>query len=341
MRASSPRSIAAVAAATALTLALGSPALAAGSFTDDDGSVHESAIEAIVLEGITLGCGELVYCPSDVVTRGQMASFIARGFDLPEPDTDHFTDDDGTTHEDNINRLADAGMTTGFPDGTYRPDDTVTREQVASLLARALDLEPVDGDTFTDVSGVHAQNIYAVAAAGITQGCNTDGTQFCPIDDVRRDQMASFLARSLDLELLPVPDETYDTELERCVVDGVIEAANALGGGMVGLEYAPQAAIARADAAAMAALGVDWVDDVPEPQFLTDELLALHGITDGFAVFEGNTNALNADCATVIEHKAPGEGTSPGLYYVAAGVVIDPATDWRYIAVYSILIVEF
>ncbi|MDH3250761.1 MAG: hypothetical protein OEQ47_17465, partial [Acidimicrobiia bacterium] len=66
-----------------------------GSFYDDDGSVHEPAIEGLVAVGITSGCEigpPALYCPDQPITRAQMAVFLARGFGLeliePEPDPD-------------------------------------------------------------------------------------------------------------------------------------------------------------------------------------------------------------------------------------------------------------
>ena len=68
----------------ALALALLIPAAAAsalppgGTFIDDDGSIHESHIEAIAAAGITSGCNPPVndrYCPSRAITRGEMAVF--------------------------------------------------------------------------------------------------------------------------------------------------------------------------------------------------------------------------------------------------------------------------
>ena len=56
-----------------------------GSFFDDDGSVHESAIEGLVAEGITSGCDvgpPALYCGDASITRSQMAAFIVRGFAL-------------------------------------------------------------------------------------------------------------------------------------------------------------------------------------------------------------------------------------------------------------------
>ena len=39
-------------------------------------------------------------------------------------------------HHDDVNQIAAAGITIGFPDGTYKPDAFVTRGQMASFLAR-------------------------------------------------------------------------------------------------------------------------------------------------------------------------------------------------------------
>ena len=99
-----------------------------------------------------------------------MASFIDRGFGLPATGTDAFDDDDGSTHEDAINRVAAAGIAAGFEDGTFRPNDPVSRAQMASFLARAMELSPVSDDRFDDVSGVHEGNINAIAEAGVTLG---------------------------------------------------------------------------------------------------------------------------------------------------------------------------
>jgi hypothetical protein len=177
-----------------------------GTFIDDDRNTHEGNIEAVAAQGVTLGCVRGVfYCPSDRVSRGQMASFLARAFDLPAATRDFFPDDNGSVHEPNINRIAQAGITLGYPDGTYDPNGHVSRAQMASFVARAMGLTPIPGDRFTDVNGIHEPNINAIAAAGVTLGCSPDGTRYCPHDLVRRDQMASFIARARGLTPLTVP----------------------------------------------------------------------------------------------------------------------------------------
>ena len=171
------------------------------AFIDIVGNTHRPNINKIAAVAVTNGCSSVGprYCPDGLVTRGQMASFLARAFNLPGATGDHFSDDTGTTHEENINRIFEAGITVGFVDGTYEPAGLVTRAQMASFIARAMMLSPVPGDRFLDVSGVHEANINAIADTGVTVGCTSDGTEYCPDEPVRRDQMASFLARALDL----------------------------------------------------------------------------------------------------------------------------------------------
>lgn len=115
------------------------------AFVDDENSIFEGDIDAIAAIGITLGCNPPAsdeYCPDDTVTRAQWASFMVRALGLTEGgDVDRFTDDDGTTHETDINRIAAAGITLGCnppENDLFCPDDTVTRAQAASFFVRAL-----------------------------------------------------------------------------------------------------------------------------------------------------------------------------------------------------------
>jgi SpoIID/LytB domain protein len=168
-------------------------------FPDDDGSVHEYATVWAHEAGIAQGFRDGTFRPGTSVTRGQMASFIYRTFDIPASSSDSFRDvDPGQPHGDAINALADAGIAQGYEDGRFRSGASVTRAQMASFLVRAIGLDPVDPDgRFSDVTrGTHARNIYAIADAGITQGCRSD--RYCPDNPVARGQMATFLHRAVE-----------------------------------------------------------------------------------------------------------------------------------------------
>lgn len=185
-----------------------------GGFEDEfrdvpSSNAHERAVDCIVYWQVTTGVRPGRYDPSGGVTRGQMASFLARlversGGTLPSSPPDAFRDDDGTTHEVNIDKLAAVGIAGGRTDGTFAPNVAVVRSQMATFLIRALGHRldgPVDDDAprsdyFGDDDGdTHETSINQAAAIGITGG--TGGSNYGPHQRVRRDQMASFLARAL------------------------------------------------------------------------------------------------------------------------------------------------
>jgi hypothetical protein len=181
---------------------IGGVAIPRGTFDDDDGSVHEAAIEALAGAGITGGCSAdgFSFCPTRTLSRGQLASLLVRALRLGPATTDHFADDNGTTHEDSINRLAEAGITAGMGGGRFAPAGVVSREEAASFLTRAFKLAPADRDYFTDDDGSgHEDSINALAAAGVSNGCDASAPLFCPGAGVERGPMASFLARALEL----------------------------------------------------------------------------------------------------------------------------------------------
>jgi hypothetical protein len=68
-----------------------------------------------------------------------MATFLARALALPAAGNDHFRDDNGSPHEDAINRIAAAGLTQGCSPNRFCPHGAVTRAQMAAFLRRAFD----------------------------------------------------------------------------------------------------------------------------------------------------------------------------------------------------------
>ena len=177
-----------------------------GVFRDDDGSVHESAIDYLAQRGITSGCdaARSHFCPSDSITRAQMAVLLVRALgERPSgSSSSRFSDvADDAWYRRHVERFAELGVTSGFNDGTFRPDQPVTRAQMALFLARAFDLPApsVRGVIFVDVdaSSAAAPAIETVQLAGIAQGCAASPARYCPDRTLLRDEMAAFLHRAL------------------------------------------------------------------------------------------------------------------------------------------------
>jgi hypothetical protein len=173
------------------------------------GAFAFSFIEKLALSGITAGCGNANYCPTDPVTRAQMAVFLERGMNgsdyspPPASGTVFFDVGAGDFAAAWIEQLAADGITAGCGAGNYCPGSQVTRDQMAVFLLRAKYgsgySPPAPSGDFNDVPVDYwaAAWIEQLAAEGITAGCGNDN--YCPTNPVTRDQMAVFLVRTFGL----------------------------------------------------------------------------------------------------------------------------------------------
>ena len=125
------------------------PGAGGSSFADVDGAAWWAPhVERLADLEVTTGCAAdpLRFCPDDPVTRAQMASFLARAFDLASSSTAGFEDvPERGTHTGSIDALAEARITAGCSNDPLRfcPGDPVTRGQMATFLARAEGMVPL------------------------------------------------------------------------------------------------------------------------------------------------------------------------------------------------------
>jgi len=180
----------------------GTPVLpATNTFSDDDGNPHEANIETLYANGITVGCGDGLYCPLAPITRGQIALFIHRLLDLPPAVGDSYSDDDGGVYEAAANAITQAGIGFGCGEQVYCPEQGLRRDEMAELLVRTFSLAPAATDYFADDNGSGFEAaINALRQAGITIGCNpADPAEYCPDRILTRDEMATFFVRAMGL----------------------------------------------------------------------------------------------------------------------------------------------
>jgi len=120
------------------------------------------------------------------------------------PLTGYFVDDNGHLFENEIDAIAEAGITKGCnpPSNTnFCPALKVDRGAMAAFIRRALNLPSTSTDYFIDDNNsVFESDINAIAEAGITRGCNPPtNNRYCPKNLVDRGAMAAFLRRAFEL----------------------------------------------------------------------------------------------------------------------------------------------
>ncbi len=108
------------------------------SFSDLEGSVHARSVLALADARVVRGYDDGTFRPLADVTRGQLASMLARQLTLPVNEQPCELGDATPA----ACAAVRAGLAHGFPDGTFRPGQAVTRGQLAALAARALGLSP-------------------------------------------------------------------------------------------------------------------------------------------------------------------------------------------------------
>ncbi|NLW48989.1 MAG: S-layer homology domain-containing protein [Firmicutes bacterium] len=156
-----------------------------------------------------------------------------------------------------IQNLADQEVINGYPDGTFKPDQAVTRAELSKMLSKALGYQPVTGSKYPDI-GPHwaAPYMNAMAEAKVMNSFN-DGN-FQPEKAVNRAQLTTFIARVLNLAK---PEEKFGQDWPASFVDvsndhwafRYIELSNKFG--LLPPEYQtefhPEQAVTRGEAAWM------------------------------------------------------------------------------------------
>ena len=169
------------------------------SYNDIAGNLFENDIIKLGEKSITTGYPDGGFHPLESIERGAMAAYLYRLAGSPEfeaPAESPFSDVP-TTHPfyKEIAWLKATGITTGWEDGTFRPEESINREAMAAFFYRAAGSPEVQQKaTFTDVSeNPFAKEISWFQFSKLSTGW-PDST-FRPHDSVKRDAMAAYMMR--------------------------------------------------------------------------------------------------------------------------------------------------
>jgi hypothetical protein len=148
-----------------------------------------------------------------------------------------------------INDLLNQGITSGYPDGTFRPDVEITRAEFTCLIVKAFEMEAESDINFTDTEQHWAKQAISTARAhGVVSGYNDN--YFGPEDPVTREQMAVIMMKAINCQ----PNSlTVDFEDRNFISDWATEAvANAVNRGILSgypdNTFRPDKALTRAEA---------------------------------------------------------------------------------------------
>lgn len=173
-------------------------------FADTAGHWAQSDIEALYQKGIVAGVTATEFEPERQITRAEFATLVVKALQLENHNSVEFADvSDGAWYAPYVNAAANAGLISGFA-GYFRPDDVITREEMAVILAKAYEMrggeEATGGiDRFADkdeISDWAQSYVDTVTTAGLISGMTP--STFAGKNYTTRAQAAAVLKRLTD-----------------------------------------------------------------------------------------------------------------------------------------------
>ena len=179
-----------------LVPATGKPA---EGLSDIAGHWAEAKIKQLFELGIVTGRPDGTYRPDDNISRAEFAAILVKALGLEVNGGEVFADTAGHWAREIISTAAGQGLVSGYNDNTFGPDDLVTREQMATMVVRGVELTPVkEPPVFADradFSDWAQEAIVEAAAAGLISGY-PDGS-FRPQDNATKAEAATVVANLL------------------------------------------------------------------------------------------------------------------------------------------------
>ena len=196
------------------------------------------AVEAAYSEGLMSGVTETEFAPRAALTRGTVTAIIGQMGATETDDGSPFGDVSAdANYAPYVAWTAENGIVPGFADGTFRPDENVTREQAAAILYRYMQYIGADvsvGENTNILSYTDAGEIseYAVPAiqwacgSGVMKGCGNG--LLAPKADITRAEFAAMISRialvaDTDANQTAVTDASDFVLLAEAVPDAIME----------------------------------------------------------------------------------------------------------------------
>jgi len=173
------------------------PAHASASFADQIPMWASDSVDNLVEKGVIQGYPDGTFKPDQAVTRAEAAAMLTEvlGLEMDENAQPSFYDVQNHWASEAITALQNQkpGVVDGYADGSFKPNQTITRQEMAKMIVAAYDLERY-GETqtyFHDNTGWGAEAVNTLASLGIVHGVAVG--EFDSNADVTRAQAAVFI----------------------------------------------------------------------------------------------------------------------------------------------------
>lgn len=181
------------------------------AFSDVENHWAKDAVNGMGSRMVINGTGDGLFSPDQAITRAEFAAIVVRGLGMKlEASAGDYSDvKAGDWYSSAVNAADAYDLISGFGDGTFRPNDKITREEAMVIIARAMAVTGLDAElsglsteetlgTYQDAAQVSAwaqSSVAEVVASGIVSG--RSGTELAPMDYITRAEVAIVIERLL------------------------------------------------------------------------------------------------------------------------------------------------
>lgn len=187
-------------------------------FTDTENHWAQEIIEAWTEAGLISGYEDGTFLPERAITRAEFIALINRSFGFTDRQENHFKDVPlDAWFASHVDLAVAAGYISGYEDGTFRPLEPISRQEVAAIVYRLEDLPEAPAGTlerFADADAIPAWSrdfVAAVVEAGLMRGYDDD--TFRPEASITRAESVVTLDRIV--EEFPFPDFEAELKLDQ------------------------------------------------------------------------------------------------------------------------------
>ena len=170
-----------------------------------------------------------------------------------------------------IGKLIELGVINGYGDGTFRPDNTITRAEFSTIVRKAFKYDEVEGNSFEDTSNHWAKNeVHTLVVSGVIDKAEY-GDLYMPDKNITRIEMAKMIVRAVGLgeqaKGMAGNNTKFVDNAEIPTADRgyiIIASDNGIINGYPDLTFKPYGEATRAEASTMVINALDYLTSIDE-----------------------------------------------------------------------------
>lgn len=176
------------------------------TFPDAADSEFVREIDTLAVYEILNGFEDGSFRPGDTLTRAQFCTMIASALNLPAGKQAKFSDvEEGDWYAGTVSAMADMGFISGYEDGSFRPDGTITCQEMVSVLNRVAAWASMDGEeldkqelTIEEMGKYYGYAEWARVPARNLDSLHVLAGDLAPTDPGTRETAAAMLCRLME-----------------------------------------------------------------------------------------------------------------------------------------------